>query len=205
VDRNEPNDTFEAYDPSTMTLLYASSDGQWNSPAADSMLAPTVADGRVYVGSQVLDGNDDLIGGKVDVYGLLRSVSPATTVPNARAAYHAIRLAGPVVFGPGSHIGIRRTAFVPVVHAQPRAERVSHRLYATLLRRSGTTMVFRTRAGHDVTVDARDALARNFVSGDVRVGKMCLIASNDGPSSSHLRAVGIFHIRRSLLGLPRDM
>jgi hypothetical protein len=203
VDRNEPNDTFEAYDPSTMTLLYASSDGQWNSPAADSMLAPTVADGRVYVGSQVLDGNENLVGGKVDVYGLLGSVSPATKSASAREARPAVRLAGPVVFGPGSHIGIRRTAFVPVVHAQPPAERVSHRLYATLLRRSGPTMVFRTRAGHDVTVDARYALARKFISGDVRVGKMCLITSNDAPSS-HVRAVGIFHIRRSLLGLPRD-
>jgi hypothetical protein len=54
-----------------------------------------------------------------------------------------------------------------------------------------------------VTVDARYALARKFISGDVRVGKMCLITSNDAPSS-HVRAVGIFHIRRSLLGLPRD-
>jgi hypothetical protein len=203
IDRNEPNFNFEAYDASTMSLIYSANGGQWNSPAADSMLVPTVANGHVYVGSQVLDANDNLIGGKVTIYGLLRGASPAAAGVQARAAA-PLRLAGPVVFGPGSRLGFRRTQFMPLVHAYPAAEPTSHRLYATLVRRSGATLLVTTRAGRLVTVDARYAVAHNFISGDVKVGKPCMITSNDAPSSRMVHAVGIFHVRRSLVDLPLD-
>jgi hypothetical protein len=204
IDRNEPNFNFEAYDASTMSLIYSANGGQWNSPAADSMLVPTVANGRVYVGSQVLNSNDDLIGGKVTIYGLLGSASPAAVGVQARPAVHAIRLAGPVVFGPGSRFGASHSNFMPIVHAFPAAEPTAHHLYATLLRRLGDTMLVRTRNGRYVVVDARNAIAHNFISGDVRAGKMCMITTNDLPSAPRVRAVGIFHVRRALVGLPAD-
>jgi hypothetical protein len=169
------------------------------------MLVPTVAGGRVYVPSQVLNSNGTLVGGQVAVFGLRRPVSPVTAAPFARRAGAPIRLAGPVVFGPGSRLGgVRASSFERVVPAIPAARPAAHRFYGVLLSNEGGTMRFQTRSGRVVSVDARDALAKGFYSGDIGVGKACLVTADSVRGEAGLTAVGVFHVRRAYVDLPAD-
>lgn len=204
IDRTDPNFNLEAYDASTLNLIYSTKAGQWNGSDAGSMLVPTIADGNVFVGSQVLNGGENLTGGRVAVYGLLKPVTP---YPDARRTaariLQPIRLAGPVVYGPGSRIVARalpsrRIAPVPLV---PRA---SHVLYGVLRRNAAGVMAFELRGGRLVTVDARDAIARGAYSRDIGVGKICYVAANPIPGKSALTAISIFHSHRALRDLPPD-
>ncbi len=203
VDRTDPTFNLEAYDASTLALIYSTKAGQWNGSNAGSMLVPTVADGNVFVGSQVLTKGENLIGGRVAVYGLLKPVTPYPDARRAAAkAIAPIRLAGPVVYGPGSRIVARsmprRIAPVPLV---PRA---AHVFYGILRRYDVGTMAFEVRGGRLLSVDARDAIARGAYSRELRVGNICYVAANSIAGRSSLTAVSIVHSQRALRDLPPD-
>lgn len=203
LDRADPTFNLEAYDASTLKLIYTTKAGQWNGSDAGSMLVPTVADGNVFVGSQVLGSGENLIRGAVNVYGLLKPVTPYPDARRAAATAAApIRLAGPVVYGPGSRIVARPMPrrVAPVAFA-PRA---AHVLYGVLRRDDGGVMAFELRGGRLVSVDARDAIARGAYSRDIGVGKICYVAANPIAGTSALRAVSIFHSHRQLRDLPAD-
>ncbi len=203
IDRADPNFNLEAYDASTLSLLYSTKAGQWHGSESGSMLVPTVADGEVFVGSQVLTPGENLTGGRVAVYGLLKPVTPYPDVRRAAAtAVAPIRLAGPVVYGPGSRMIARSLPRrIPPVPLVPRA---AHVLYGILRRNDGGVMTFELRGGRLVSVDARDALARGAYSRDLGVGKICYVAANPIPGRSALSAVSIFHSHRALRDLPPD-
>ncbi len=203
LDRADPTFNLEAYDASTLALIYSTKAGQWNGSNAGSMLVPTVADGKVFVGSQVLNQGENLIGGRVAVYGLLKPVTPYPDARSAAApALTPIRLAGPVVYGPGSRIVARsmprHIAPVPLV---PRA---AHAFYGILRRDEGGVMAFALRSGRIVSVDARDAIARGAYSRERRVGNVCYVAVNSIAGRSALTAVTIVHSPRALRDLPPD-
>jgi hypothetical protein len=208
VNRADPTFTLEAYDASTMNLIYAAYAGQWDSPAADSMLVPTVANGQLFIGSQVLNSSGTLVGGQVAVYGLLRPVTP---FPDARGVAREaarttspapIRLAGPVVYGPGSRIIARaQTQRIPPAVVVPHA---AHAFYGTLRSNEAGIMTFELRGGRVVRVDAREAIRRGIYSRDIRIGKNCYVAANRTPGSATLTAVSISHTHRPLRKLPAD-
>ncbi len=208
VNRAVPAFTLEAYDASTMNLIYATNAGQWTSPAADSMLVPTVANGKLFVGSQILNSSGALIGGAVSVYGLLRPVTPFPDAPrDARAVARTappspIRLAGPVVYGPGSRIVARaQTQRIPAPVVVPHA---AHAFYGTLRSNDAGIMTFELRGGRLVRIDAREAVRRGTYSRDIRVGKACYVMANRTPGDSAMTAVSISHTHRPLRSLPAD-
>jgi len=208
VNRAVPTFTLEAYDASTMNLIYAAYAGQWTSPAADSMLVPTVAGGKLFIGSQVLNPSGTLVGGQVQVYGLLRPVTP---FPDARAVARdagrtatpaPIRLAGPIVYGPGSRIVARaQTQRIPAAIVLPHA---AHAFYGTLRASEAGMMTFELRSGRLVRVDVREAIRRGIYSRDIRVGKVCFVTVNRPPGGASLTAVSISHTHRPLRALPAD-
>ncbi len=207
INRADPTFALQAYDAATMNLLYSTNAGQWTSGSGDSMLVPTVANGRVYVPSQVLSASGTLTGGQVAVYGLTGTTSSdLVRAPAARSIgtspATAIRLAGPVVFGPGSHVIAR----APVARVAPSPQvRAVHQFYGVLRRNDNGSMVFALRSGRDVTVDARAVLAAGYYSRDIAVGKVCLVATGaPAAGTGTLTALSIIHMRRSVQGLPAD-
>jgi hypothetical protein len=202
INRNDPNFALQAYDASTMNLIYSTTAGQWDSPSADSMLVPTVANGRVYVGGQVLSSGT----GQVSIYGLLGS---ASSLVHAQAVHRRdastispIRLAGAVVYGPGSRIIAR--AFTPRAVPSPMLPNAQHKFAGILRTDIGGLVTLQLRTGRLITVDARTAFARGYYSHGLRIGKACYVTATTVNPRGPLTALSITYLHRPLRSMRPD-
>jgi hypothetical protein len=114
---------------------------------------------------------------------------------------NAIRLAGTVVYGPGSRMIAR--ALVARVEPSPMVPPAQH-IFSGLLRRNVAGMLsIQLRNGRLVTVDARTVIARGYYSRDLRTGKACHVLANSMPGGV-LTALSVTKLHRALLNMPPD-